>query len=151
MGKKSERRPQIQPGTQAIDTVHQGILGRLKRHLEKPIYKFLSYLVVFLTGSGVVWPIFQLEIQRENQANDIRKVIIGLHEKILDINNSMNEASASSSGDKLTEKISSLQVRLDFYLDEYTKWDSKLAQIEGRSPSKLDFFPPNPPYNLTVK
>jgi hypothetical protein len=154
---RAERRRQQQlerqkgqepPGTQVNDTVHKGKLEWLKHHFAKPIY---THLLVLLIGSGAGWQIVHLSIQRENQANDIRKVIIGLHEKILDGINSRNEAMGALSGAPLDEKIRPLQMRLDFYLEEYNKWESKLAQIEGRPPKQLDVIAPTAPHHFQVK
>jgi len=140
------------PGTQVRDTAHEGKLEWLKHHLSnvRPFF-ILTHLVVFAFGSGAVWQCSQLNIQRENQANEIGKNIIGMHEKILDVTNSRNEAINSLSGPQLDEKLRSIQVRLDFYMEEYNKWESKLAQIEGRPPKQLDVIPPTAPHHFQVK
>ena len=145
-----QQKGQQQPDTQVRDTAHQGKFDWLKHHLTnaRPI---LTSLIMFFLGSGAMWQYLHLDIQRENQANEIRKEIITLHEKIIDVTNSQNEAVTSLSGGELVEKTRPLQRRLEFYLEEYNKWESKLAQIEGRPPKHLDVIPPTAPHSISVK
>ena len=55
----------------------------------RPIFK---YIFAALIGSGAVWQYYQIDIQRENQATEIRKVIIDIHEKIIQVTNEEREA-----------------------------------------------------------
>ena len=105
MGKKRRRERQLQQqrDSQEVDqrsctlteaTDQRRVLDWIKRHL-RPLG---THLLVLVFGSGVVWQCFQLSIQWENQANDIRKEIIILQEKMIHVTNSMNEANLTLSG-----------------------------------------------------
>lgn len=128
-------------------TAQRRVIAWIKPHL-KPL---LTHLLAVVLGSGAVWQYFQLGIQRENQANDIRKEIIILQEKLIQVTNSMNEAKSISSGIALDEKLRPLNRSLDFFLEKYNEWEAQLAKIEGRPPKQLDVTPPTPPHSFTVK
>ena len=62
-----------QEGDQTSSTLTEAtaqwrVIAWIRPHL-KP---FLTHLFALVLGSGAVWQYFQLDIQRENQANDIR-------------------------------------------------------------------------------
>ena len=128
-------------------TAQRRVLDWIKHHLRL----FLTHLLVLVIGSGAVWQYFQLSIQWENQANDIRKEIIILQEKMIHLTNSMNEANLTLSGSELDEKLRPLKRNLNFFVEKYDEWEAKLAKIEGRPPKQLDVTPPNPPHDFIVK
>lgn len=158
MGKKRRRERQLQQqrDSQEVDqrsctlteaTAQRRVLDWIKRHLRP----FGTHLLVLVIGSGAVWQYFQLSIQWENQANDIRKEIIILQEKMIHVTNSMNEANLTLSGGEREDKLRPLQRSLNFFVEKYDEWEAKLAKIEGRPPKQLDVSPPNPPHDFTAK
>ena len=158
MGNKGRRERQLQQQRDSQErdqrssklteaTAQRRVLDWIKHHLRP----FLTHLLVLVIGSGAVWQYFQLDIQRENQANDIRIEIINLQEKMIHTTNSMNEANLTLSGGEREDKLRPLQRSLDFFVEKYDEWEAKLAKIEGRPPKRLDVTYPNPPHDLTAK
>jgi hypothetical protein len=47
------------------------------RSVLSTVLTVFSYLITLIIGSGVGWQYVQWDIQRENQANDIQKQVIG--------------------------------------------------------------------------
>ncbi len=156
MGNKRRRERQLQQerdsqeedqtsSTLTEATARWRVIALVRPHL-KP---FLTHLFALVLGSGAVWQYFQLDIQRENQANDIRKEIIILQEKMITNAHSANEAKRTLNGIELEEKLRPLKESFNFFLEKYDEWEAKLAKIEGRPPKRLDVTDPTPPRDLT--
>jgi outer membrane protein TolC len=112
----------------------------------------LTHLLALLLGTGAVWQYFQLNIQRENQANDIQKQIIAAQEKVLDLMNRMTEAGNGTNDDEYMRTWQFLGQRLKLAQSEYDQWEGKLASLEGRQPKKLDIgIPLTRPTHLMLK
>jgi len=158
VGNKRRRERQLQQerdsqeGDQTSSTLTEATdQWRLTAWIRPHLKPFLTHLFALVLGSGAVWQYFQLDIQRENQANGIRMEIINLQEKMIHSTNSMNEANLTLSGGEREDKLRPLQRSLDFFVEKYDEWEAKLAKIEGRPPKRLDVTFPNPPHDLTAK
>lgn len=144
-GEQKEQQPQGQQQQEEPEqTVSQKVLNWTKKYLltARPIF---THLLVLALGSGAVWQYSQLSIQRENQAHDIRKEMIGTQEKLLGIVNEVGDLGAIQNEYERTRKNEYLKKKHALLLTALNEFESRLAQLENRKPRKMEFEMPQPP------
>lgn len=149
----SNRKKPKQPEERSPLTVWQKVSAWTKLHLltARPIF---THLLVFLLGSGGVWQYWQVSIQRENQAQDIRKEMMGTQEKLLGIVNELGDISTSQNENERVRKTQYLKRKHELLLTALNEFETRLARLEDRMPRKMDYdFPPGPaaPTGLSVR
>ncbi len=134
-----------------------------KKHSKSTIaISIVTFIIGTILGPGFLWSFKTIQLEKEKlklekilKTTELRKQIGDIQNQIIEVSGkyiTVRDEYNRSKSYELQNKISELKPKLDRLKDDFLVTEKKLAEIENRTPRKIqiDIIPPSAPQGLKI-